>query len=205
MRTFIAQRSIRGDACMGYLQLSDGELVDGALAGNQEAWTTLVNRHSPFIFRVALVILDSGTDAHDACQDAWLAFDLKGVRGRQYDAQRPLKPYLARIVVRAALRIRTERSEQLAGSGAGSIERDPASADPSPGATAEENERRRVLMACIEKLPSRERLLVRLHLDGLSHSEIGERRGITEGNVRIAFLRAKRALRDYLISTGIES
>lgn len=69
-----------------------------------------------------------------------------------------------------------------------------ASPAAGPADAQERRERHSALLAAVRSLPSTERSLVALSLDGLSHREIGDVLGLTENHVGVALLRARRKL-----------
>jgi RNA polymerase sigma factor (sigma-70 family) len=80
------------------------------------------------------------------------------------------------------------------------LEEGPSIADlgdnPEQAATA--SERRRALAAAIRQLPLGLRQVILLLLEGLSHKEIGDVLGLTEGNVAVRATRARKALSDLM-------
>ncbi|MBB4684708.1 RNA polymerase sigma factor [Amycolatopsis jiangsuensis] len=53
--------------------LADRKLVEDAAAGDHAAFDTLVRRHTPMMYRVALRITASPPEAEDVVQEAWLS------------------------------------------------------------------------------------------------------------------------------------
>src|SRR5436190_2138296 len=51
---------------------SDAELVSRTLAGDSQAFETLVRRHYRAAFAVALVVVANRADAEDVCHDAFV-------------------------------------------------------------------------------------------------------------------------------------
>lgn len=68
------------------------------------------------------------------------------------------------------------------------------SAEPRPGWTHEQEELLVRLYDAIRQLPTGERSLVLLSLDGLSYREISELTGLTENHVGVALSRARQKL-----------
>ena len=66
----------------------------------------------------------------------------------------------------------------------------------NPEQAASHAQRRSALAASIRQLPLSQRQVILLLLEGLSHREIGEVLGITNGNVAVRATRARRALAD---------
>lgn len=170
----------------------DGELARRAAAGDQQAFGVLVERHGGSVRRVALSILRDEHDADDAAQEglvaAWRAFE-------QFDATRPFRPWLMRIVVNAArdlARRRTVRQTELLSPGA-------PSAAAGPELETERVLLRERLRRALGTLPERQRLVVTMFdAEGFSHAEIADLVGAPEGTVRSELFHARRALREEL-------
>ncbi len=79
--------------------MSDGELIERIRAGDDTAWTALVETHQQPVFRLAYLLLGDADDAEDAAQEAFIrAFRSLGA----FDAARPLRPWLLQIVANVA-------------------------------------------------------------------------------------------------------
>ena len=106
----------------------DAELVQRAQRGDVGAYEIIVARHQEPAFRAAYLVTRNAADAEDATQEAFMkAYAALG----HFDAARPLRPWLLRIVVNEARnRRRAEgRREHLAASPA------PTSSACRPGIT----------------------------------------------------------------------
>ena len=170
----------------------DGELARAAAEGDQEAYGLLVERHGDTARRVAFSILHDEHDADDAAQDglvsAWRSLE-------RFDATRPFRPWLMRIVVNAARDLARRRTVRKA---------EQLSLDaPAGGATPEQEAGRALLRdrlrGALSTLPERQRLVVTLFdVEGFSHAEIAELVGAPEGTVRSELFHARRALREEL-------
>lgn len=88
-------------------EASDTELVARTRDGDPSAFETLVRRHSPRVYAVALAMMRSPADAHDVVQETFLS------AWRRLDAWRAdaaFTTWLHRIAVNACLmRMRTRR------------------------------------------------------------------------------------------------
>jgi len=91
----------------------DGALVAAIRAGSRRAWDALVARHGAVAWRVALATVGRPEIAEEVVQEAFADV----VRALDaFDAARPFRPWLLRIVTRRALdAARTERRFVLAG------------------------------------------------------------------------------------------
>ena len=171
----------------------DAPLVARATRGDVDAFQQLVRRHAQIAFRTAHLITRSAADAEEAAQDAFLK--AHGALHR-FRPDAPFRPWLLRIVAnearnrrrgagrRAALELRAGE-ERL---------RDAASAAPEAAvlATAE----RAALLAAIEALPERDRLVIACrHLLGLSEAETAAALGCRPGTVKSRLSRALERLR----------
>lgn len=80
---------------------------------------------------------------------------------------------------------------------------EPSSRRPGPEAAAELNERERIVWSLVDRLPPRERLVVRLYYqDGMLQREIGKVLGVNEP--RICHLRTKALERLRRMLTGVK-
>src|SRR5258706_14705461 len=89
----------------------DKSLITKTLAGEREAFGSLVERYAPQARRVARAVLGDPDDADDAAQDGFLSALVKLA---QYDTRRPFGPWLMRIVANAATDRRRGRNGRQA-------------------------------------------------------------------------------------------
>jgi len=172
--------------------MQDAELAALALAGDREAFGTLVERHAGQARRVARSILSNDDDADDAAQDGFLAA-LRHL-GR-YDPERPFGPWLMRIVANAASDRRRRRKVRDAVPLAPSV----TSGEASPDVMTDRTAFRKALREALDKLPERERMAVVLFdVEGYSHREIAEVLGVPEGTARSDVFHGRRRLRKSL-------
>lgn len=75
---------------------NDRALIVSAQAGNQRAFSSLMQKHAPAQLSIAWRILGTRSDAEEAVQDGFASFWLTINR---FDAKRALKPWITRIVV----------------------------------------------------------------------------------------------------------
>ena len=170
----------------------DGELARQAAAGDQEAFGVLVERHGGTVRRVALSILRDEHDADDAAQDglvaAWRSLE-------RFDADRPFRPWLLRIVVNAARDLARRRAVR---------QTEQVSPDARASGAGPEQDTERSLLGerlrrALGTLPERQRLVVTLFdAEGFSHAEIAGLVGAPEGTVRSELFHERRALREEL-------
>jgi RNA polymerase sigma factor (sigma-70 family) len=164
-------------------------LVAAVRRGDEVAFAELVRRHMRHAFGLAYRILGQREDAEDVVQEAFMAA-LGAID--TFDEARSFAPWFSRIVVNRALNARkraTARVTVVAGDG---IAADTA----SPALAAEQGDVRERVGRAIERLPERQRTIVRLSAyDGLSSGEIGELLDMPAGTVRWELHQARAALR----------
>jgi RNA polymerase sigma factor (sigma-70 family) len=90
--------------------LEDGALIAGAKAGERDALETLVARHQPWIYNVAVRMLCHPQDAEDATQEILV----KAVASlHSFEGRSSFRTWLYRIVVNHVLNMRRGRREPI--------------------------------------------------------------------------------------------
>ena len=173
--------------------LQDVELARLARDGDVDAYSELVERYREVAFRTAWLITRSTADAEDAAQEAFVkAYYALG----RFRAGEAFRPWILRIVSNEAKNRRRSagRRDRLALRVAD--ERGPGDAAPSPETATLALERREDLLAALERLPERDRLVVAYrYLLELSEAETAEALGVRPGTVKSRLSRALERLR----------
>ncbi len=179
--------------CAGWMEIPDSTVGPGARAEAQEAaLSALVNEYAATLYRVAYSVLRNPADSEDAVQEAFL----RVLRHRgTLDEVRDHRVWLIRIVWnivldhkrRAKTRPETDDVAEL------------ARVLPSKGLSAEQiasaAQYHAHVLACIDKLPEKERQVLTLSaFEELSSVEIAEVLGITESSVRSRLFRARNLM-----------
>jgi RNA polymerase sigma factor (sigma-70 family) len=176
---------------------TDEELVLTVLAGDREAYSTLVRRHQDAVYSVCRHFLGQAEEAQDAAQEAF-------VRG--YCSLRRLKnrpafgSWLRGIAAHVALDLARQRRRLLA--------RPPESAteigaapepDADPAAAAGARETLHQVQDAVRALPETYRAvaILRFGLE-MKYIDIASALGISEGAVEVRLVRARRMLRKRL-------
>jgi len=177
-----------------HTHLSDGNLVEKTLAGDDSAFRTLVERHTGAVFNTAYRLLGNRADAADTAQETFL----KAYRAlNTFRRDAPLKPWLCRIAANTALNRLKRRRHTL------SLDAHPPDADPIavPDVSAEPQravlaaERDRELRAAILALPPDQRTIIELrHFQELSYAAIADTLEISVSNVKVKLFRARKKL-----------
>lgn len=175
----------------GESQGPDAALVRRILAGDAQAFATLVARFGGTVFSVGVRMLGNRAEAEDLSQDVFLKVHQKL---RSFDVRLPLAPWIRRIASNETLnRLRGRRADRprLA-------PEDVEAPDPGPAADAAlEAKRRADRVACaLATLPENQRLVVTLkYVESLTAEEIGAALGVPRNTVKTWLFRAKESLR----------
>ncbi len=180
---------------------ADSELVAQARAGVGAAREELARRHRNSAFVLGLQLLGNREDAMDVAQEALLRFFASLDR---FQAERPVRPYLLRIVRNRVAdlwrRRRVRRTESL---DAGDLSRQIADERPGPEESARRAELRRRVWQALSRLPAAKReILVLRDFHDLAYAEIAEVLEIPIGTVMSRLHAARKALREELIADG---
>ena len=181
----------------GWMEIANSTVDELARTRMQEAAVeALVDQYASSLYRVAYSVLRNAADAEDAVQEAFL----RVLRHRDtLEEVRDRRVWLIRIVWnivldrkrRSKTRPETDDVDEL------------ARVLPSAGLSAEQlaaaaQHHARVL-ACVDKLPAKERQVLMLSaFDELSSVEIAGVLGITESSVRSRLFRARNLMAEML-------
>ena len=187
------------------LEPSDLELWQSAAKGDHRAFHTLVDRHSPGLFRLAQSLSGTRADAEDICQETFVAA-FKSLN--TFDARASVKTWLTRILMRRAAKIWNKQKHQRRTQ---SLDADVRSNGDSegPGGTLAAQvgaatkthlvDQRLDLLEVIRTLAPEFRDTVMLReIEGLSYQEIAETLGVPRGTVESRLFRARAELRKKL-------
>lgn len=172
---------------------SDSEdlaLVRQVLAGQTEAFGTLVTRYQKVMYTVALRLVGNTADAQDATQDAFVkAYQ----RLASFDTKQRFFSWMYRILVNECLNLNRDRKpeEALVGDEEGS---------GTPFDTTLESERReQIQMALLRLTPEYRTVVVLRHFAGQSYGEIAEALAIPEKTVKSRLYSARQRLGELLL------
>ncbi|MGD0802250.1 MAG: RNA polymerase sigma factor [Terracidiphilus sp.] len=175
------------------MEIADKAVHDEARQHTDEATlAALVSQYSGTLYRVAYSVLRNAADAEDAVQEAFV----RVLRHREtLDEVRDQRVWLIRIVWnvvldrkrRAKTRPETDDVAEL------------ARVLPATGLSAEERaaaaEHHAHVLACVEKLPTKERQVLLLSaFEELNSVEIASVLGISESSVRSRLFRARNLM-----------
>jgi RNA polymerase sigma-70 factor (ECF subfamily) len=175
--------------------VDDKRLVADHVAGDPDAFATLVRRHQDRLWAVALRTLGDREEAADALQDALVAA-FKGARSYRGDAA--VTTWLHRIVVNACIdRVRRRQARpSVPIEGHEFAQRGDAHAAV---------EARLDVQAALARLPAPQRMaIVLVDIEDLPVAEVARLLGVAEGTVKSRCARARMALATMLRDPGDE-
>lgn len=175
----------------------DRQLVDAVIAGDQEAFRTLIDRESQAVISVCHRIVRDPIEAQDVAQDAFL----RAYRAlATYRGDGSFGAWLRRIAVRVAVARLAARPDM--------IRLDAEALDPraanlrsadDPEARSLESEGRTLILSAVEALPASQREVIMLRYYGdLSLQEIAALTSNPLGTVKSRLNRGVRVLREQL-------
>jgi RNA polymerase sigma factor (sigma-70 family) len=173
------------------------DLVERARRGDHGAYAALVREHEQAAFRVAYVVLGSGSaaDAEDVAQEAFVkAYRALG----RFRAGAPFRPWLLRIVGNEARNHRRAAGRRAFHHGrANALE--PVRAEEPPEDALARQESRRRLLAAVDGLAEGERVaILARYVVGLTDEETAAALGIPRATVKMRAWRGLRKLRGEL-------
>jgi RNA polymerase sigma-70 factor (ECF subfamily) len=167
---------------------SDEALMARVARGDERAFQVLSRRHLPAMLGLARRILGSAAEAEDVAQEAFIRVWTHAPR---WQPLAQFRTWLTRVVVNLCID-RKRRAAWLGSEAAGDI------VDPAPGAAekAEKDERERMLVAAIDKLPARQRSAIALtYGEGMSNAQVADVLGTSVSAVETLLVRGKQNLR----------
>jgi RNA polymerase sigma-70 factor, ECF subfamily len=189
---------------------ADVSLLERLRDGDEQAFTTLVERYHASMLRLALSYVSSRAVAEEVVQDTWLAV-LRGL-GR-FEERSSLRTWVFTILVNRARTTGAREARSVPVADAGPVV-DASRFGPSGGWAvppehwAEEAEDRvdavklsGLLRGGLDGLPGRQREVVLLRdVEGLSSAEVCQVLAISEANQRVLLHRGRSKLRQALES-----
>lgn len=169
----------------------DEQLVEATLAGNDDAFAELTQRHKSRVFGVAGRFASNAAEIEDICQEVFVQVYFKL---RQYRRDSPFEHWVLRITTHKCYDyLRKRRRGGAAVSVDAMLESGYEPSAPEHPAPHPDLER---LHAALAKLSPKERLVITLlELEERSVQEIAGLTGWSVANVKVRAFRARAALR----------
>ena len=194
---------------MGYLDLSEKELVRRAVAGDQMAYRAIYQLHEKAIRSRVSGYFKWKADVDDVVSES---FQRAFVNLSSFDTERELRPWLSTIATRTALdHLASIKREDEKKEGIKQKAGDDTSGgqDPLTEVTPEEeiinDENHQRLMAYIDELsPLYKDVMVKYMIEELEYEEIAKELGLELNTVRTRIRRGKQHLAEMMLRGEIE-
>lgn len=179
----------------------DRTALTQARDGDTEAFRSLVERHSRYLFSVAHRLTGSAADAEDVVQEAWLKVHRQL---RHFEERAEVRTWLHRIAVNCAIDLIRSRRHREDAHDPAELELGPlsvlhADARATPDRLAESGEIRVRVREALSGLTALERAAFTLrHLEGRSIDEVGQALGLKTSATKHSIFRAVRKMRQAL-------
>lgn len=178
------------------MEITDEKLVARTLAGDRNAFRSLVERHYRLVYRLSRNILRHPEEAEDCTQEVFVrAYQALG----QFEGRGVFAAWLRRLTVNYALNRAQSAANRYAAQShsldliSGTL---PASAITGPEASFWRAHEREKLQTQLDALPPQQRTALGLRLvDGLSYDEIAELMGAPVNSVRSWLHRGRATMR----------
>lgn len=178
-------------------KLSDIELIEQTLAGNQFAYADLVKRHQRFVFTLALRFAKGREDAEEIAQDCFV----KAYRSlASFQGQSKFSTWLYSIVYTTAMTfLRKKRVDTDSIDDEGTFVQVESHESAYDTNNAENKSRSYYLSQAIEQLLPDDATIITLFYKGeQSLEEIAQTMGIETNTVKVKLFRARQRLKEKL-------
>lgn len=178
-------------------QPNDPELVHRARRGDHNAFHDLVDRHSPWIYRLAVSMVTSREDAEDLVQETFLAAS-RGLA--TFEHRSSVQTWLRRILLNHVSKLYRSRKlrRHLSLDDANSAAVDPGNQPGlQTGSPAGAVEGKLDVEAMLDTLsPEHREVIVLREIEGLAYEEIAALLKVPRGTVESRLHRARQQLKD---------
>jgi RNA polymerase sigma factor (sigma-70 family) len=178
-------------------KLTDIELIEQTLAGNQSAYADLVKRHQRFVFTLAMRFTKTREDAEEVAQDSFI----KAYRNLQnFAGQSKYSTWMYTIVYTTAMTfLRKKRLDTSSIDDENNFIQVENQGGAFDNNLAETKSRSFYLNQAIEQLSADDATIITLFYKGeQSLEEIGVTLGIEPNNVKVKLFRARQRLKEKL-------
>ena len=183
--------------------LNDRELLVRFLAGDEAAFSELVQRHARLVWGTCQRVLRNAEDADDAFQATFLVLARKA---SSLQWQESIAGWLLETARRTSLKLRaiTVRRRKVEDLSAQQRGKETSASVDSPAVQASVHELTEILDAELAGLPARFREVILLsQMEGLTRDEVAERLGISVAAVKDRLERGREQLRTRLLRRGV--
>ncbi len=182
---------------------ADSDLVARAAAGDEQAFTELVDRHRDRVFRLAVSILGQEFvgEAEEVTQEVFMRVHSAL---RSYRGEAKFGTWLYRVTFNQTINLKSRVRFTAPHVGEEVLEQH-ASSDPDALVRLERARRDAAVAAAIARLPEVYQSALRLHYwMGQSVAEIATLLGVAENTVKSYLFRARQLLQSILSERGVD-
>ncbi|WP_299709168.1 sigma-70 family RNA polymerase sigma factor [uncultured Pontibacter sp.] len=181
-------------------QLSDSELVTLYIAGNENAFEQLVNRHKNRVFTTILLIVKDTYTAEDLMQDAFIKA-IHTMKGGRYNEEGKFSSWICRIAHNLAIDFfrKEKRSPMITLEDGSNVFNALSFAEDSAESQQIKEDTHARLRELIQTLPQAQReVLMMRHYADMSFQEIAEATGVSIntalGRMRYALINLRKKM-----------
>lgn len=173
--------------------IEENSLIDRIIAGEQQLYAELINRHKGYAFTIALKILQNRPEAEEAAQDAFIkAFHNLS----KFNREAKFSTWLYRIAFNTAISYKRKSKVIFQ-----SIDNLHVSQRQEGEGNAEYDDKKKFIELAMAKLNDTDRLAINLfYLQEFSLEEIAEITGMQANTVKVRIHRARQRLAEELKS-----
>lgn len=176
--------------------MTDEQAVLRCQDGEREAFRHLVERYQDVLFGTAVLMTGNRAQAEEHVQEAFLAA-WRGIQG--FHSDRPVKPWLMRILVNTVV---SQRRRRVVATVPLEYERE-SEDDAQPAEEIESQHDRVAIREALDVLnPDHRQVVVLRYFAELTVPQLAEAIGVREGTVKSRLHRALGQLRDQLARGG---
>ena len=183
--------------------LDDTTLIAQTIAGDSEAFGSLIDRYQPRLYNAMVHFLRDRTEAEDVVQDA---FVLAMTKLDSFKGNSQFYTWLYRIAHNAAISKLRKKRPTVSLDGGKNDEQSPGFAVPDdgerPGERMEKQEQIQILMNAMDRLSDQHRsILILREMEGMDYEAIAGVLQLPVGTVRSRLHRARITLREIMETT----
>lgn len=182
------------------MNLDTKPLIEKSLAGDRNAFKALIEANQRLVMHVVYKMVSNHSDVEDICQDVFVKV-YQNLAGFQFNSK--LSTWIAKIAYNATINFLEKKKVPLFDDfSPEEVTLDHLSGNGTlPDEFSEQGELSSILQGQIDHLPVQFRTILTLyHLDEMSYKEIGEIMDLPEGTVKSYLFRARKLLKDSLLS-----
>ncbi len=167
------------------------EIIQAYVSGEKHGFDKIYESYSSGMFMICLRYTRCNDDAQDVLQEAFIRIYNKR---SSFDVERPIGPWIKTIVIRTALNYIKENYRFDLTSDESYFDR--ASVEEI---VEEDQDLKAKLLAVLNKLPDGYRTVFNLYtIDNLTHKEIAQYLGVSEGTSKSQYSKAKKMIKELL-------